>query len=87
MTINTIKELRRILPGDTYTAEDIRDTGGGGYYRKVATEAGYFVRLADGVVFLTDEMLREALEKRQAVETVETVEEPALTPLATFSDS
>lgn len=57
MTINTVREIRKIAVGDEYTA---KDPSGGGYYRTVATEAGYFILLADGVLFLSEEQLLTA---------------------------
>ena len=60
-TVNTVREVHRVEEGQEYTAHDAAN--GGGYYRGVALEAGYFVRLADSVFFLTDSEIRAANEK------------------------
>lgn len=61
MTINTIREVRRIHVGDEYTA---KDPSGGGYYRAVAEETGYFILLADGCLFLSEDQLLLASRQR-----------------------
>lgn len=52
---NTIKSIRRITKGDPYTAGDMS-----GYFRVEAAEPGYFLWLADSVVFVPDRLLRQA---------------------------
>lgn len=56
MTSGPVREVRRVLVGDEYAAEDAT----GGFYLAVAYEPGYFVRLAFGVCFLSDAQLAEA---------------------------
>lgn len=56
MTAGPVRDVRRVLVGDKYTAED----SPGGFYLAEASEPGYFVRLAFGVVFLSDAQLAEA---------------------------
>lgn len=52
---NTIKSIRRITKGDQYTTGDMS-----GYFRVAATEPGYFLQLADSVVFVPDRALQKA---------------------------
>ena len=67
---NTIKAIRRILPGDSFTNR-VANGSGEGYYRDAATEPGFHVTLADCVVFLADSLLERAKLERDASTEVE----------------
>lgn len=56
MTAGPVRDVRRVLVGDEYAAEDAT----GGFYLKVAFEPGYFIRLAFGCLFVSDAQLAEA---------------------------
>lgn len=61
-TLGQVREVRFVEEGDEYTAED---PSGGGYYRAVATEPGFFIVLADGCLFVTEKQVLGARREAQ----------------------
>ena len=62
---NTIRTIRRLLPGDEFT-DRVDPQEGDGYFRATATEPGYWLSLADCVVFIPDSLLKAAEAEHRA---------------------